>query len=196
VELGIVDARDHDDVVLASYEHYARNALVQLRRIREGSTIEEDHMRNRQLIVGWLLANTNAIDVRVRDGKTYYVMAHADAFREGVGRLLADVQRIKSLGDHAAAVQLVERYGVHFDAALRDEVIARVDALDLPSYTAIVMPRLTPRYVDGEIVDIEISYPCDLDAQMLEYSAFASRGGGLRRDGPLVDAVATPATAR
>ena len=181
VELGIVDAKDQDDLVRASFEHYARNALVQLRRIREGSTIEEDHMRNRQLIVGWLLANTKAIDVRVRDGRTYYVMTDAGAFRDGVGRLLAEVQRIKSTGDYAAAVQLVERYGVHFDPALRDEVVARVDALDLPSYTAIVMPRLTPRYADGEIVDIEISYPCDLEAQMVEYSAIA---------------VSTPAAAR
>ena len=42
-------------------------------------------MRNRQLIVHWLIANTPAIDVRRRDGKTYYVMADAEAFREGVG---------------------------------------------------------------------------------------------------------------
>ena len=194
VELGIVDAKDQDDLVVASFEHYARNALVQLRRIREGSTIEEDHMRNRQLIVGWLLANTTAIDVRLREGKTYYVMTDAGAFRDGVGQLLAEVQRIKSAGDYAAAVQLVERHGVHFDPALRDEVVARVDALDLPSYTAIVMPRLTPRYVDGEIVDIEMSYPCDLETQMLEYSALARET--LRRGEPPVDAVATPAATR
>jgi len=172
VELGIVDAKDQDDLVRASFEHYARNALVQLRRIREGSTIEEDHMRNRQLIVGWLLANTKAIDVRVRDGRTYYVMTDAAAFREGAGRLLAEVQRIKAEGDYAAARQLFDTYGVHFDPALRDEVVARVDRLHLPSYTGHVMPRLeATTSPSGEITDVTISYPQDLETQMLEYAA-------------------------
>ena len=69
---------------------------------------------------------------------------------------------------------LIETYGVHFDPELRDEVVARVDALNLPSYTAFVMPRLTPVHdATGAISDVEMSYPCDLEAQMLEYSAFA-----------------------
>ena len=131
-------------------------------------------MRNRQLIVNWLAANTSAIDVRKRGGKTYYVMTDARAFHEGVGVLLAEVQRIKSEGDYAAALALTEAYGVHFDPALRDEVVARVDALRLPSYSAFVMPRLSPvRDEGGAIRDVEVSYPCDLEAQMLEYSALA-----------------------
>ena len=186
VELGLIGAEDHAQIVQTAFEYYARNALVQLRRIREGTTIEEDHMRNRQMIVAWLIAQTAAIDVRTRDGKTYYVMTDADAFREGIGRLLAEVQRIKSEGDYDAARKLFDTYGVHFDPALRDEVVARVDALQLPSYTAIVMPRLTPRYRDGDIVDVDVSYPCDLETQMLEYSAFARSA----------DALATPAASR
>jgi dipeptidyl-peptidase-3 len=185
-ELGILRAEDHAEIVQTAFEYYARNALVQLRRIREGTTIEEDHMRNRQLIVAWLIAHTNAIDVRRRDGKTYYVTTNVVAFREGAGRLLAEVQRIKSEGDYQAARTLFETYGIHFDPILRDEVVARVDALRLPSYTAIVMPRLTPRYQDGDIVDVEISYPCDLETQMLEFSTFARSA----------DALATPAASR
>ncbi len=112
--------------------------------------------------------------MRRRDGKTYYVMADTEAFREGVGRLLAEVQRIKSTGDYDAARALVETYGVHFDPQLRDEVVARVDALDLPSYTGFVMPRLEPVRDDaGEIADVAISYPMDFTAQMLEYSGKA-----------------------
>ena len=177
VELGLVPAADHDEIVRAEYEHYTRNALLQLRRVREGTQIEEDHMRNRHMIVNWLIAHTSAIEVRRRDGKTYFVMTDAAAFRDGVGRLLAEVQRIKGEGDYEAARSLFETYGVHFDPALRDEVVARVDALNLPSYTAFVMPRLEARYGDdGEIVDVEISYPCDLETQMLEYSAFAREG--------------------
>ena len=87
VELGVVlrQAIRHD-IVRAEYEAYTRNALVQLRRVRQGTQIEEDHMRNRQMIVGWLMANTKAIDVRTRDGKTYYVMTDPAAYRDGVGR--------------------------------------------------------------------------------------------------------------
>lgn len=177
VELGLVPAGDHEEIIRAEYEHYTRNALLQLRRIRHGTQIEEDHMRNRHMIVNWLIAHTAAIEIRQRGGKTYFVMTDPSAFRDGVGRLLAEVQRIKGEGDYDAAKSLFETYGVHFDPALRDEVVARVDALNLPSYSAFVMPRLEARYGDdGGIVDVEISYPCDLETQMLEYSAFA-RGG-------------------
>jgi dipeptidyl-peptidase-3 len=172
VELGLLSEGDREEIVRAEYEGYARNALVQLRRIREGTTIEEDHMRNRQTIVHWLMAHTDAIEIRKRDGKTYYVMTDAHAFREGVGRLLAEVQRIKAEGDYEAAKALVETYGVHFDPSLRDEIVARVDHLHLPSYTAFVMPRLDAiADAAGEVVDVTISYPLDLTTQMLEYSA-------------------------
>lgn len=172
VEFGLVPKDDHADIVRAEYEAYARNALVQLRRVRTGTQIEEDHMRNRQTIVHWLMANTPAIEVRRRDGKTFYVVADVGAFRDGVAHLLAEVQRIKAQGDYEAARALVETYGVHFDADLRDEVVARVERLHLPSYTAFVMPRLEAvRNTDDAIVDVRISYPCDLAAQMLEYSA-------------------------
>ncbi|MEA2631485.1 MAG: dipeptidyl-peptidase, partial [Chloroflexota bacterium] len=160
----------------AAYESYARNGLLQLRRIKQGAQVEEDHMRNRQMIVRWLIDHTKAIDVRTRDGKIYYVMADAKAFRDGVGTLLAEVQRIKSEGDYPAARTLFETYGIHFDPALRDEVVARVAKLDLPSYTGFVMPRLEAvEAPDGTIEDVEISYPQDLTTQMLEYAAFGGR---------------------
>jgi dipeptidyl-peptidase III len=171
VEMGLIRAVDHDEVVLAEYENYARTALVQLRRIREGTTIEEDHMRNRQMIVHWLMAHTKAIEKRVRDGKTYNVMLDPKAFREGVARLLAEVQRIKANGDYPAAKALFDRYGIHFDPALRDEIVRRVDRLKLPSYTGFVQPKLEPvRDPDGTIRDVKITYPRDLTTQMLEYS--------------------------
>ncbi len=171
VELGLLDEADHDDIIRAEYEGYARNALLQLRRVRQGSQIEEDHMRNRQMIVGWLLANSRAIEIRWRDGKTYYVVVDVKAFQAGVGRLLSDVQRIKAEGDYEAAKALFETFGVHFDPALRDEVVARVDRLHMPSYTGFVQPRLEAVRDDhGGIVNVQISYPLDLTSQMLEYS--------------------------
>ena len=94
-------------------------------------------------------------------------------FREGVAEMLREVQRIKSEGDYAAAKELFETYGVHFDPELRNEVVARVDRLQLPSYTGFVMPELTP-VVDaaGDIADVRISYPLDFAKQMLGYSAY------------------------
>jgi dipeptidyl-peptidase-3 len=174
IELELVPAEHAAEIVRTEFEQFTRGVLVQLRRVRQGSQLEEDHMRNRQLIINWLTANTSAIDVRQRDGKTYYVMTDVQAFHAGVGVLLAEVQRIKSEGDYAAARALTETYAVHFDPALRDEVVARVDALRLPSYSAFVMPRLSPVHDEaGVIRDIEVSYPCDLEQQMLEYSALA-----------------------
>ncbi len=162
-----------------STKRYARNALVQLRRVREGT----QHRRrphaqpadDRPLADGEHGGHRRA----PRDGKTYYVMTDAEAFREGVGRLLAEVQRIKAEGDYDAARALFDTYGVHFDPALRDEVVARVDRLQLPSYTGFVMPRLEPVTSDaGEITDVAISYPLDLtraDARILGGDTRAQR---------------------
>jgi dipeptidyl-peptidase-3 len=171
-ELGLMSAQDQAEIAQTEYEGYTRNALVQLRRVRTGTQIEEDHMRNRQMIVRWLMANTKAIETRQRDGKTFYVMVDAAAFRDGVGKLLAEVQRIKAEGDFAAAKALFETYGIHFDPKLRDEVVSRVDHLNLASYSGFVMPKLDAvKGADGSITDVTISYPLDLTRQMLEFSA-------------------------
>jgi dipeptidyl-peptidase III len=171
-ELKVMPAASQEEIARTQYEAYTRQALVQLRRVRDRNEIEEDHMRNRQMIVRWLVANTKAIEERRRDGKTYLVLVDPKAFREGVGRLLADVQRIKSEGDYAAARALFEKHGIHFDPKQRDEVVARVDKLNLSSYTGFVMPKLTPvTDAAGKITDVKISYPRDLTEQMLEYSA-------------------------
>ena len=111
------------------------------------------------------------VEVRRRDGKTYYVVTDMDAWKQGVGRLLTEVQRIKSEGDRPGAEELMERYAIRIDPKLRDEVVARFDRLNLPSYTGFVMPKLTP-VTDraGRITDVRISYPMDLETQMLEWS--------------------------
>jgi dipeptidyl-peptidase-3 len=170
-ELGILPAAEQDAIVRAAFESYARGALTQLRRVREGTQLEEDHMRNQQMVVSWLMANTKAIEMRRRDNRTYYVVVDPKAFREGAGRLLAEVQRIKSEADYRAARTLFDMHGIHFDPKLRDEVAARVDKLKLPSYIGFVMPTLTPVMgPDGAISDVTISYPMDLKAQMLEFA--------------------------
>ena len=145
--------------MLAQYEAYARNAILQLRRVREGNQLEQDHMRNRQMVVHWLIENTDAIEVRRRDGRTYNVVTDAEAFRAGVATLLAEVQRIKSEGDYDAARSLFEAYGIRFDPALRDEVLERVARVDLPSYTGFVMPKLEAVTARGRIPSPTSSSP-------------------------------------
>ena len=85
--------------------------------------------------------------------------------------MLREVQRIKSEGDYEGAKALFEKYGIHFDHKLRDEVVARYEKLNRPAYTGFVMPKLSlVRGPSGEIVDVKISYPQDLETQMLEWS--------------------------
>jgi dipeptidyl-peptidase-3 len=137
------------------------------------------------MVVHWIKANTKAIEERTRDGKTFYVMVDAKAFRDGVAKLLAEVQRIKAEGDYAAAKKLFETHGIHFDPKLRDQVVGRVQKLNLPSYSGFVMPKLTPeKDANGKITDVKISYPQDFTAQMLEYSEAtrATRERGVEKD--------------
>jgi len=170
-ELGLVAEEDRAEIERAAYEAYTRNAVSQLRRVREGDRLEEDHMRNRQLIVHWLMDNTESIEVRRENDKTFYVVVDVAQWKCGVGRLLAEVQQIKSEGDRKAAAELLEKHGIKFDPKLRDEVVERYKKLDRPSYAGFVMPKLTAvRDKDGTITDVEISYPMDIEEQMLDWS--------------------------
>ena len=176
VDLGLVSERAREEIERTAYEAYTRNAMTQLRRVRTGHTLEEDHMRNRQMIVHWLMVNTDSIEVKRRAGKTYYVVVDVAEWKKGVGRLLTEVQRTKSEGDRKAAERLFENHGIRFDPKLRDEVVARYEKLDRPSYIGYVMPKLTPALdEDGKIKDVHVSYPMDLESQMLEWSGMSNR---------------------
>lgn len=135
-------------------------------------------MRNRQLIVHWLLANDGGVEVAHRDGKTFYRVTGAERFRAGCGRLLAEVMRIKATGDFAAGRQLVERYGTRVDPELHAEVLQRMQSLHLPSVTGFVQPELVAeRDANGAITDVRVVYCQDLADQMLRWS-------GRRQGGP------------
>ena len=130
-------------------------------------------MRNRQLIAAWAYEHgraDNVIERRSRDGKTFFVINDYAKLRTLFGRLLRELQRIKSTGDYAAIRELVERYAVKADPALCAEVRARYAALDVPAYTGFLGPRLVPLRNGDEIVDVRLEYPDDFTAQMLEYA--------------------------
>jgi dipeptidyl-peptidase-3 len=85
------------------------------------------------------------------------------------GELLREIQRIKSEGDYAAGKALVENYGVKIDPTIHQEVLARVEPLDIASYSGFIQPTLIPVEEDGEIIDVKVEYPDDFPRQMLEF---------------------------
>jgi dipeptidyl-peptidase-3 len=171
IELGVMPSLE---VGYAAYDQFIRNGLMQqLNRVELGKDVEEDHMRNRQLIAAWAYErgqSDNAIEKRERDGKTYFVINDYDKLRALFGELLREVQRIKSTGDYAAGRELVERYAVKVDRALHAEVLERYAALNIPPYSGFIGPRLVPVEDAGAIVDVQIEYPTDFSKQMLEYA--------------------------
>jgi dipeptidyl-peptidase-3 len=174
-ELGLL--KDQDAVARTMYDTSARVALTQLRRIPRGDTIEEDHQRDRALIVGYIRDKTGAIEYFDKGGKTYVRVTDYQKMRQGVGMLLAELMRIKAEGDYEAIKGLVDKYGVHFDSALRDQVIARYKRLNLPTYWAGVNASLSAR-VDaaGNAGAVRISYPRDPVGQYLQYGRMYNPG--------------------
>lgn len=172
VELGLVpDAEAYK----AEYYLYMMNGLMtQLVRIEPGCTVEEAHMRNRQLIARWALEHgkdEKVVEMVVRDGKTYVRINDYAKLRTLFGKLLAEIQRIKSEGDYEAARQLVETYGVQVDPVLHAEVLQRYRSLHLAPYKGFLNPVYTPQAdAGGNIVDVQISYTEGYAEQMLRYS--------------------------
>jgi dipeptidyl-peptidase-3 len=167
-ELGLV--ADQEALARTMYDSAARVALTQLRRIPKGDIIEEDHQRNRQLIVNYIIDKTGAIERLDRNGKSYIRVRDYQKMREGVGLLLKELMRIKAEGDYAAIKALVDQYGVHFDPALRDQIVARYKKLDLPTYWAGVNPRFEADLdATGNVTAVRMTYPRDAVRQYLDY---------------------------
>ena len=172
VELGLVpDAEAYK----AEYYSYMMNGLMtQLVRIEPGRTVEEAHMRNRQLIARWALEQgreANVVEMVVREGKNYVRVNDYMQLRVLFGKLLAEVQRIKSEGDYEAARRLVEDYGVQVDPELHVEVLQRYERLHLAPYKGFVNPVYTLQTdAEGNVTDVQVSYTEGYAEQMLRYS--------------------------
>ena len=169
VELGLVP---DGEAYKSQYYSYMMNGLMtQLIRIAPGQQIEEAHMRNRALIARWCMAQGDIVRLVKREGKTYVEITDYEALRQLIATLLAEVQRIKSEGDYAAARQLVEQYAVKVDPVLHEEVLARYNQLNLAPYKGFINPMLLPvRDQNGRICDIQVNYSESYAHQMLRYS--------------------------
>jgi dipeptidyl-peptidase-3 len=171
-ELGLTPSMETG---MAEYDAYLRNGLItQLTRIEPGKNIEESHMRNRQLIAKWAFEHGQKEQVAEwtkHDGKTYVKINNYARLRELFGELLAEVQRIKSEGDLAAAANLVESYGVKVDPVLHAEVLERFKKLDIAPYAGFLNPELKlVKSENGEVKEVEVVYAKDYTEQMISYS--------------------------
>lgn len=172
VELGLTPSAD---AYKAQYYTYLMNGLMtQLVRIEPGNNVEEAHMRNRQLIARWVYekgAAEKVVELVKKDGKMYVVINDYEKVRDLFGRLLAEIQRIKSTGDYAGAHDLVEAYAVKVDPALHAEVLERYKKLNLAPYKGFVNPKYeVVTDADGTITDVTVTYDEGYAEQMLRYS--------------------------
>ena len=179
LELGLVPDME---AYKSQYYSYMMNGLIsQLVRIQPGATIEEAHMRNRALIARWTLARGKdvakakgtkpAVELLKKGKKTYVQVNDYAQLRTYFGELLAEIQRIKSEGDYAAARAIVENYSVQVDPTLHKEILQRYERLHLSPYKGFINPVYTAvRDAQGNITDVTLDYTEDYDAQMLRYS--------------------------
>ncbi len=172
IELGLLS--DPEAYKSEYYSYILNGMLTQLVRINLGNNIEESHMRNRAIIARWAYEQgkpENVIEMVKRDGKTYIKINDYEKLRGLFARLLAEVQRIKSTGDFAAAQQLVEGYGVKIDPELHKEVLDRYAKLNLAPYKGFINPVYTAvKDAEGNITDVTIDYTEGYAEQMLRYS--------------------------
>lgn len=170
VKLGLLP---NEDAYKACYYKYILNGLMlQLNRIELGNEITQAHMRNRALIARWCIENGMAekvIELTHRDGKTFVKINDYEKLRQLFGKLLNEIQTIKSTGDYAKAKQIVEKYAIKIDPELHREVKDRYAQLDIAPYGGFVNPTFDVKEKDGKIVDIQLVYPNSFVDQMLEY---------------------------
>jgi dipeptidyl-peptidase-3 len=168
-QLGLVSS---PEVAKTMYYAAVRTVLTQLMRNPQGDTLEEDHQRNRQLIVNYIMDKTGAIQKVERNGKTYLELKDVPRMKEGVGMLLSELMRIKAEGDYDAIKALVDKYGVHFDPKLRDQVVQRYSNLDVPTYWCGINSDLTAKLDSaGNVAAVTLTYPRDYVKQQLGYAA-------------------------
>ena len=173
VELGLLP--NEEAFKAGYYQQMMNGAMTQLVRIEPGKDVEEAHMRNRQLIANWVLAHVTPenpeVEIIEKDGKHYLRVNDYQGLRRLYGELLAEIQRITSEGDYAAAKEMVESYAVKVNQELHNEILARYEKLNLAPYKGFVNPVYTAvRDAEGNITDVTIDFTEGYVEQHLRYS--------------------------
>ena len=91
------------------------------------------------------------------------------ALRTLFGKLLAEIQRIKSEGDYEAARSLVETYAVKVDPVLHKELLERYARLNVAPYKGFIAARLSRFALASNLYRVSLCpcrhmlvYPVDL----------------------------------
>ena len=111
------------------------------------------------------------MEIIEREGKHYLQINDYDGLRRLFGELLAEIQRITSEGDYAAAKEMVEKYAVKVNPELHKEIRERYAKLNLAPYKGFVNPVYTVhRTAEGDIKDVTIDFTESYIDQHLRYS--------------------------
>ncbi|MBI3182755.1 MAG: peptidase [Myxococcales bacterium] len=167
---------EHEEVARQMYRSFLVEGLTNLHRVERGDELEEDHHRGHHMTVSFLIEK-GAVR-QVSEGKpphTYWDVVDFPKMREAVGELLTKLMAIKATGDYEGIKGLVQRYGIKFDPRLRDEVVARVKAANVPTVTLMASPQLVPALDKrGNLVDLKVRYEQSFVDQHLERALLGS----------------------
>lgn len=166
IELGLLPNKE---AYKSCYYNYILNGkITQLTRIEIGKTIEEAHMRNRALIANWILDNagTSIIEIKDLNLRIY----DYPKLRTYIGKLLKEIQRIKSTGDKKSAKEIIEKYAINIDKSVHEKVLDIYNKLDISPYKGFVNPRYELIIKDYEVKDVKVFYDEKYPEQMLRYS--------------------------
>ena len=178
LELGLLKS---EEAFKAQYYSYIMNGLItQLARIKPNKQIEEAHMQNRALIAWWAYEigkSDKVIElVQLPDGKakalkTFVRINDYTALRQIFAQQLAEIQRVKSMGDFNRAKELVETYAVKVNKTLHNEVLSRYEQLNIAPYKGFINPVMKLEYGhNNQIVDVKLDYTETYTHQMMRYS--------------------------
>lgn len=173
VELGLLP--NMEAYKAGYYQQMMNGAMTQLVRIEPGKDIEEAHMRNRQLIANWVLANVDPkqpeVEIIEREGKHYLRVNDYEGLRTLYGQLLAIIQGITSEGDYETAKDFVEAYAVRVNPDLHKEILERYKGLNLAPYKGFVNPVYKVKTnKEGQITDVKLDFTEGYIEQHLRYS--------------------------
>ena len=171
VEIGLLPS---EEAYKAQYCRFLTNGMMtQLTRIEPGKQIEQSHMRNRAMVARRIFESgqqEKIVEMRQRDGKTFIVVNDYAGLRRLFGQMLAEVQRIKSEGDHEAAKNMVETYAIKIDPQLHLEILDRYKKLNISPYRGFVNPVYKPvTDAQGNITDVTLDYTEGYAEQMMRY---------------------------
>ncbi|WP_375770079.1 dipeptidyl peptidase 3 [Archangium gephyra] len=161
---------EHERIAEQMYRDFLVEGLTNLNQVPEGDAFEEDHQRGHHMTVSFLMEK-GAVKQVTEGGRTSWVVVDSGKMRAAVGELLSKLMVIKATGDYEGIRKLVQDKGIRFDPKLRDEVVARVRAVEVPADILLISPRLVP-VVDGKglVVDVKVRHDQGFIEQHLERS--------------------------